>query len=471
MANNHHYQNHGQNGLKQPEVVVVTVPFPAQGHLNQLLQLSRLITSYNIPVHYVSSTTHSLQAKIRVHGWNPLAAENIHFHDFTVPPFVSPPPNPNSTTKFPTHLQPSFYASLSLREPVAALLRALSSNARRVIVIHDSLMASVVQDVASIRNAESYTFHSVSAFALYLYMWEAMGKPFDIKAEITPKDLPSVESCFTAEFLNFIAFQYQFSKLNSGKLYNSCRSIEAPYIDSLGKEIFGASKKHWAIGPLNPVAIHENKYRHKCLEWLDKHASNSVIYVSFGTTTALTDEQIKELAIGLEKSEQNFIWVLRDADKGDVFEGEARRAELPKGYEERVEGRGMVVRDWAPQLEILGHRSTGGFMSHCGWNSCMESITMGVPIAAWPMHSDQPRNSLLVTKVLKLGLVVKEWAKRDKVVTSFAVENAVRRLMASEEGDDMRKRASELGGTVQRSMDKGGVSRMELDSFIAHVTR
>ncbi|KAK2977773.1 hypothetical protein RJ640_028918, partial [Escallonia rubra] len=118
--------------------------------------------------------------------------------------------------------------------------------------------------------------------------------------------------------------------------------------------------------------------RHWCLEWLDKQEPNSVIFVSFGTTTSLTDEQVEELAVGLEESEQRFIWVLRDADKGDVFEGEARKFELTEAYEQRIEGKGIVVRDWAPQIEILGHPSTGGFMSHCGWNSCMESMSMGI---------------------------------------------------------------------------------------------
>ena len=112
----------------------------------------------------------------------------------------------------------------------------------------------------------------------------------------------------------------------------------------------------------------------------------------------------------MEKSKQKFIWVVRDADKGDVFiEDGVRTSELPKGFEERVKGTGLVVRDWAPQLEILSHSSTGGFMSHCGWNSCMESMTMGVPIVAWPMHSDQPRNRVLVTEVLRVGVVVKDW--------------------------------------------------------------
>ncbi|MED6177751.1 Zeatin O-glucosyltransferase [Stylosanthes scabra] len=110
-------------------------------------------------------------------------------------------------------------------------------------------------------------------------------------------------------------------------------------------------------------------------------------------------------------------------------------------------------------------------MSHCGWNSSMESITMGVPIAAWPMHSDQPRNMALITQVLKIGLVVRDWDKRDELVTALVVENAVTTLLASKEGDEMRERALKLRDAVLESMDEGGVSPREMDSFIAHISR
>ncbi|CAL5423258.1 unnamed protein product [Camellia sinensis] len=470
MAN---HPSNGQNGLQQGQIVVVVVPFPAQGHLNQLLQLSRLISAYHIPVHYVASATHNRQAKLRVHGWDPISAANIHFHDFPTPFFPSPPPNPNASIKFPSHLQPSFQASLCLRDPFNTLLDVLSPTYRRIIVIHDSLMSSIVQDIPSTPNTESYIFHSVSAFTTFLYFWETMERPFAIESEIL-KDLPSLEGCFTSEFLKFIRNQHDHIKFNSGHLYNTSKVIEGPYINLLAKKQITKNKKHWAIGPFNPVTINNNYNflrRHTCLDWLDKQAPNSVIYVAFGSTTSLSDEQIKELAIGLERSNKKFIWVLRDADKGDVFDGEEkeeeRRVELPKGFGER----GMVVRDWAPQLEILGHSSTGGFVSHCGWNSCMESLSMGVPIVAWPMHSDQPRNTVLVTKMLRVGLVMRDWGRRHEVVEAAAVEEVVRRLMGSEEGDEIRRRAAELGGAMRRSVAEGGVSRRELDAFIAHISR
>ena len=235
-----------------------------------------------------------------------------------------------------------------------------------------------------------------------------------------------------------------------------------------------SSKNHWALGPFNPLSIETkcSKGRHISIEWLDKQEPTSVIYVSFGTTMPLAEQQIKQIAIGLEQSKRKFIWVLRDADKGDIFDGhEVRRHILPDRFDERVEGTGSVVKDWAPQLDILSHPSIRGFMSHCGWNSCIESITMGVPIVAWPMHSDQPRNIVLITEVLKVGLVVKDWAHMNELVTTSIIENVVRRLMATKEGNEMRQKALNLRDTILRSMDEGGVSQREMDSFIAHITR
>ncbi|KAF8398342.1 hypothetical protein HHK36_017269 [Tetracentron sinense] len=456
-------------------VVVVVVPFPAQGHLNQLLHFCCLISSYGIPVHYVGSATHNRQAKDRVHGWDPLTISNIHFHDFPIPPFLTPPPNPHAPNRFPVHLQPAFDASSQLRDPLAALLRSLSPTSRRIAVVHDPLMAFTAQDAVSVTNAETYTLHGVSAFVVFYHIWKSFGKPTFPGIAIL-NDLPSLAGCSTDQFLGFIARQYEYMKFDSGHIYNTCRPMEGVFLDLLAQEQFTGNKKQWAIGPLNPIVLDtslDSDRRHKCLEWLDKQAPGSVLYVAFGTTVSIPDDQIMEIAIGLESSKQRFIWVLREADKGDIYveEEEAGKAKLPNGYEERVEGVGLIERDWAPQLEILAHPSTGGFLSHCGWNSCIESISMGVPIAAWPMHSDQPRNTILVTEVLKVGVVVREWAQRDEVVPSATIESAISKLMVSEEGEGMRRRAEELGCAVRESVSGDGASRIELESFIAHISR
>ncbi|KAG8369385.1 hypothetical protein BUALT_Bualt14G0005700 [Buddleja alternifolia] len=457
------------------QVPILMVPFPAQSHLNQLLQFSCLISSYcGISVHFIASAIHNRQTKSRINGLNPQDIAKINFHDLPIPPFVSPPPNPNSSNKFPAQLQPCWDASMNLRKPFSEYLHEISEKCKRVIVVHDIMMASVVEDVASIHNAESYAFNVFSAFYLASFATEAKGKPYPIPQH--PKErinIPSFEDCLTDEFSSFEALQYKPRRHRSGNIHNTCRLLEGPYLDILASEDIVKKRKSWAIGPIFPAKLlSSQRQSNKYLAWLDKHGPKSVMYVAFGTTVSLSDEQIKELALGLEQSKVKFIWSLRDADKGDVFDAaEVRRPQLPQGFEERVEGVGMVVRDWAPQPEILAHPSIGGFLMPCGWSSCIESISMGVPIAAWPMLGDQPRTAVLITDILKIGFVVREWAKRKEIVKASRIENVVRILMASEEGDQMRKRAEEFAATVRMANQPGGVSRLELDSFIAHITR
>ncbi|KAK1428857.1 hypothetical protein QVD17_17697 [Tagetes erecta] len=458
------------------DVVVVVVPFVAQGHLNQLLHLSRILSGYNLPVHVVGTTTHNRQAKLRIHGWNLNSNTNIHFHEFETPPFESPPPNPNLSTKFPSHLIPSFKASSHLREPFAKLLAIISKTTRRIVVIHDYLMSTVIQDVVSFPNVEAYVFNCASAFTTFSYVWEEKGRPCldDLEAYTPLTKIIAFQDLIPPDFMEFLFSHMGCEKFNSGNIHDTCKVFDSKFIDYLSKEGLCGSTKQWALGPFNPVSIDTNKdsrNRHKSLEWLDKQGQDSVIYVAFGSTTSFSDEQIRELAIGLENSGQKFIWVLRDADKGDIFKGEVRNIELPKGFEKRVEGKGLVVRDWAPQLEVLAHIATGGFMSHCGWNSSMESITMGVPIAAWPMHSDQPRNATLITDVLKIGVNVGDWGRDGEVVTSLVIEETIRKLMDCDEGHEMRKRAKKIGEDVRRSVEEGGVTRMEIDAFVAYITR
>ncbi|KAL0428522.1 UNVERIFIED_CONTAM: Zeatin O-xylosyltransferase [Sesamum latifolium] len=410
---------HDDEMTSMEQVAVIMVPFAAQGHLNQLMQLSCLISSYALPVFYISSATHIRQARVRVNGLNPLDLAKIHFHDIPIPPF----------------------ASLLHRTPTRRALRCSRRDASVLCIqLHSCILSGV-------------------------FVVEGL---LDSSAERL-KELQSLQGCIPEKVLELVAIQAEPLKYRAGDLYNTCRLIEAHYLDLLEKEESDGNKKIWAIGPILPTKLSSSQ--NKCLEWLDQQDPKSVIYVSFGTTVSLSDEQIKELALGLEQSKVKFLWVLRDADKGDIFDGEVRRAELPEGFEERVKEVGMVVRDWAPQPEILAHESTGGFMSHCGWNSCIESITMGVPTAAWPMHSDQPRNTMFVTQVLNMGIVVKEWEQRAEIVKASAVENAVRRLMASEEGDEIRKRAAELAATLRQATEPGGASRLELDSFVAHINK
>ncbi|KAM6568297.1 hypothetical protein CsatB_016282 [Cannabis sativa] len=447
------------NDSSTSSLVVVMVPFLAQSHLNQLLQFANVVSSYDIPVHYISSTLHISQVKSRAS--NPIhQLTKIHFHDYPLPfssssLSLSDDDESCFTAKFIENWFPLFEASPHLRQPIFDLLQSLSQSTKRLVVIHGVMMASVVQDVVRIPNGEAYSFNCISVFANFVYGSLSFGRN-----DVVPiKNIPPLESCFPAVMKDF------FGERDEG-------AIEGTFLQSLVNDIGVENNKVWAVGPLHQITITNNKDKW-LLEWLDKQEPNSVLYISFGTTPVFSDEEIKEIAIGLELSGVKFIWALREGDKFDVLgsneEGEG--PQVPDGFEERMKGMGIVVREWVSQVEILRHKSIGGFMSHCGWNSCMESISMGVPLATWPLHSDQPINALFITQVLKVGVAVMEWEQRDEVVSSSMISRAVRTLMASNEGGEMRKRAEKLGAEVRKSTEEEGVTRMEWDSFIAHITR
>nr|UXB92741.1 glycosyltransferase [Helleborus thibetanus] len=452
------------------DVLVVMVPLPLQGHLNQLLHLTRIISTRGIQVYFFGSAIHNRQAKDRVHGWEPSTISNVHFQDAQLPQITTPPPDPSN--RFPPHLVPTLEATVHLREPLGALLRELASSARRVVVVHDSLMGFAAEEASFLSNAEAYSFIPCSSFSLLQAIWGFIDQSAFAESKV-PKDILRVtfEDTHPKEFYGFSIRNSQYMQNTSGNILDTCEAIDGRFIDALIAA--GFTKKKWAMGPFHPVTVDSpgSPPHHPCLEWLDKQPASSVIYVSFGTLTSVSDEQIAELAIGLESSEHPFIWVLRDADRGNIYEGEVRKPQLPEGFEERVKGVGMIVRDWAPQLQILAHSSTGGFMSHCGWNSCTESLCMGVPIAAWPMMFDQPGNALLITQVLEAGLMVREWARRGEVISSASIESSIRKLMVLDEGNRMRKRAKEVAIDIHRAVSDGGTSTTQLESFLAHISR
>ncbi|KAH7285949.1 hypothetical protein KP509_33G052500 [Ceratopteris richardii] len=114
--------------------------------------------------------------------------------------------------------------------------------------------------------------------------------------------------------------------------------------------------------------------------WLDEQPLSSVLFVSLGSLATISVQQAEEFAFGLESSNVPFVWVIR--------EGLIQGGDLPAGFRDRVRGRPCLVR-WAPQLKVLGHPSVGGFLTHSGWNSTLESISAGVPMLGWSLFGDQ----------------------------------------------------------------------------------
>jgi hydroquinone glucosyltransferase len=139
--------------------------------------------------------------------------------------------------------------------------------------------------------------------------------------------------------------------------------------------------------------VQGSEERDPCILWLNKQGTNSVLYISFGSYATLSARQLLDMALGLEASGASFLWMVRRPDAGEISAALGTPVSameyLPPGFEERVKGRGMCYSGWAPQMRILKHPAVGGFLSHCGWNSALETVSAGVPVLAWPMNAEQ----------------------------------------------------------------------------------
>ncbi|PIA52863.1 hypothetical protein AQUCO_01000615v1 [Aquilegia coerulea] len=260
-----------------------------------------------------------------------------------------------------------------------------------------------------------------------------------------------------------------------GIVINSFYELEPAYAEYYKKDL--GRLKTWYIGPVSlsnrNVIDKANRGKkatidgHHCLQWLDSKEPYSVLYVSFGSLSRFNNAQLLEIAMGLEASNVSFIWVVR------MDKLKAEDQFLPEGFEERMEGKGLIIKDWAPQVLILDHPAVGGFMTHCGWNSTLEGISAGLPLITWPVFAEQFYNEKLVTQVLKTGIsagneVWSAWIEPDKVsVTKDKVQEVVSQLMHDgEEAEDMRRRAKELGQRAKKAVEEGGSSYKDLTFLI-----
>ena len=244
---------------------------------------------------------------------------------------------------------------------------------------------------------------------------------------------------------------------------NSFNELEPEYVDHYTQVM---KKKACHIGP----AFFYNERGGECSKdweslssWLDSKVASSVLYVCFGSLSRFTETQVKEIARGLESSGCSFIWVARMAAEW-----------LPEGFAERMadSGKGIIIRGWAPQVQILRHVSVGGFLTHCGWNSSLESICSGVPVATWPMFADQFHNERLLVDVLRVGVEIgaETFALTEeerKVVKAEKIAEGVVRLMGDdEEAKERRERVKELKAKARLALEEGGSSRRELGRLI-----
>lgn len=265
--------------------------------------------------------------------------------------------------------------------------------------------------------------------------------------------------------LKFVLDGTEISLKASAIIYNTIEELEREVLDALSS----MSPPIYTIGPLHLLAnqikddslksMGSNLWKEapECIEWLNSKEPNSVVYVNYGSITVMTANQLVEFAWGLANSKQTFLWIIRP----DLVAGDS--AVLPPEFVTETKERGLLA-SWCPQEQVIAHPSIGGFLTHCGWNSTLESISSGVPMICWPFFGDQQTNCWYCCTKWGIGVEIDNDVKRDEV------EKLVRELVAGNKGKEMKKRAMEWRKMAEEATASSSASSfLNLEKMIKQV--
>ncbi|XP_058221684.1 hydroquinone glucosyltransferase-like [Rhododendron vialii] len=458
---------------------VALLPAPGMGHLIPLAEFAKQL----VHRHHISSTlilpTTGPPPKFQISVLKSLP-KNIN-HVF-LPPVNLP--------KNLTNAEPQFFIamSLSLIPSLRDTLKSLTSTNRLVALVVDpfGVFGLDTFNVAKEIGVPLYLFYTSNAMTLlFCFHLPRLDKMVTCEYRDLPEPvkLPGCVPVHGRDFANPVQdrshIAYKRLLENStrftsykGIIINSFLGLEEGAIEALQVEEPGKPPVY-PIGPLIQTGSSdgsESSDRPECLKWLDDQPCGSVLFVSFGSGGTLSYDQSNEVALGLEMSGQKFVWVVRSPSdqsaNAAIFYSERQTDPsgfLPEGFLERIKGQGLLVPSWAPQIEVLRHDSIGGFLTHCGWNSTLESIFHGIPLIVWPLYAEQKMNAVMLNEGLNVALRPK--MNESEIVGREEIARVVNDLMQGEEGKKAREKMKGLKEAAGKALSEGGSSTKALSEL------
>ncbi|KAF8041867.1 hypothetical protein BT93_A0458 [Corymbia citriodora subsp. variegata] len=474
---------------------LVFIPSPGLGHLVSTVEIAKLLVDRDDRLSVtilIMELPFDSEVDSRVESLSASAAAGIRF---VILPRQNAFPD-TSPVAFLTHVIESHKADV--REAVTDLHRCGSPRLAGLVV---DMFCTTMIEVASELSVPSYVFFTSGAAALGLILHlqslqdEHHMDLTGLEGSDAELDFPCFENPLpAAKFLPAEIFINEGRRLllshalrireTRGILVNTFTELEPRAVEALSG--LGAPAVY-PVGPLVNIKVESKKgpegnnslQGFEILEWLDQQPDASVVFLCFGSFGGFDEDQANEIARALEQSGYRFLWSLRrPPTKGKVEAPSdyANPAEvLPEGFLDRTAGIGRVI-GWAPQVAILGHPAIGGFVSHCGWNSTLETIWFGVPVAAWPQYAEQQLNAFELVVELSLAVEIKMDYRRDltkgsNFVTADKIEGGIRKLMEGDEAGERRKKVKEASEKSRKALMEGGSSYLSLARFVEDVRR
>ncbi|KAL6342492.1 hypothetical protein AAG906_011182 [Vitis piasezkii] len=402
------------------------VSYPAQGHINPTLWLAKRLIQTGAQVTFVT-TVYAQRRMVK-----PLSVCGLSF----------------APSLMATTMGIKRQGTLKLTE----LVLECTDQGRPVACIVYTMVFDWAQEVARrVQVLSAYFWNqATTVFDIYYYYFNGYGdevrnKSIDPSSSI---ELPGLEPLFTSRDLPSFLLQDENPKV----LLNTFDALEPKALRALDK------LKLIGIGPLIPSAFLDAKDPTD-ISFGGDLFQGSTDYIE--CLAILSKPQMEDIGRGLLNSDRPFLWVIREPDKGEVKDEEML------GCREELEQRGMIV-PWCSQLEVLTHPSLGCFVTHCGWNSTLESMVCGVPVVAFPQGTDQATNAKLITDMWKTGIRVR--VNEEGMVERDEIKMCLEIVMGDgERAEGLRRNAEKWKELAREAMKNGGISDNNLKAFVDEV--
>ncbi|KAK9998390.1 hypothetical protein SO802_017993 [Lithocarpus litseifolius] len=444
--------------MKKAELIVI--PAPGIGHLVSTLEFAKRLIDRDDRLFI---TILSMKFDLSLYPFSDAYTKSLTATQPRIQLIHLPQVNPPPSELLKSRLNyTSVYIENNIPNVKDTVTNIVSSNSNsdssRVVVglILDFVCTSMI-DVGRELNLPSYLFFTSNAgflaFMLHLPIrHNQIGNEFSesdpellIPGILNPLPTGVLPDGYTA----YMKFAQRFRD-TKGIIVNTLKELEPYAIDSFSD---GQTPPVYTVGPVvldlkgppNPAL--DEAERDNIMKWLDDQPPSSVVFLCFGSLGRFGGTQVKEMALGLQRSGRRFLWCLRSPTSNDV---------LPEGFLDQIKGKGMICSGWAPQVEILAHKAIGGFVSHCGWNSILESLWYGVPIVTWPIYAEQQLNAFRMVKEMGLAVELRlDYKNGGDLVMADEIERAVRHVM---DDNEVRKKVKEMGEIARKALMDGGSS-------------